>query len=484
MKTKIPGLKPAALWKHFFALAAIPHCSKHEAQAAQYVLAQARRLGLPARQDAAGNVVVTKPASDPAKTGPAVVLQGHLDMVCEKNETTAHDFAKEGIKPVRDGDYIRAQGTTLGADNGIGVAAALAVMEAKDLVHGPMEFLFTIDEETGLTGAFQLGADMLSGNRMLNLDSEEEGAVYIGCAGGMDTVATSPVRTVPLPAGRAVYRLKVAGLKGGHSGLDIATGRGNAIKLAARILWTLRRQYTVDIMTLTGGSKRNAIPRETFVTVALEPGQVAAVQGALRALEADIRSELGSADPDFQILFEPHSSNLERMLDAADAERVVQFLYAGPHGVIAMTPDIPNLVQTSTNLAIVELLPDQVRVSMSHRSSVESHKKDVGRMVAAYCAMAGFAVEQGSGYPGWKPNLQSALLKTAIEVHQKTFRKKPEIKAIHAGLECGIIGEKYPGMDMISIGPIILGAHSPDERVSIPSVAHFWKYLKAMLAEL
>lgn len=485
MQELLKDLEPQLLWKHFLALTAIPHGSKNEAAAAAYVLEQGRAMGLPTTQDAAGNVVITKPATDPAKANsPATVLQGHLDMVCEKNEGTEHDFTKDPLDVYRDGDFIKARGTTLGADNGIGVAAALAVLESTSLKHGPLECLFTIDEETGLTGAFQLDPALLKGTRLLNLDSEEEGAIYIGCAGGMDSVATCPVRMVRPLAGTAACRLKVAGLQGGHSGLEISAGRGNALKLLARVLWRLGDEFALDIASFKGGSKRNAIPREAFATVAVEPAKIADIRQFLAREQADIRAELGKADPDLALELEELGGAPEQVIDPDDAGRVVEFLYACPHGVIAMSPDIPELVQTSTNCAIIETEGERVHVSMSHRSSVEPAKHDVGRMVKAYCTMAGFDVEQGSGYPGWKPNLDSPVLRTAMKVHEQVFQYKPEVKAIHAGLECGIIGEKFPGMDMISFGPDIKGAHSPDERVSVKSVGNFWQFLTALLAEL
>ena len=484
MDKAFKGLQPEGLWKHFAALTRIPRCSKNEAAAAAYVLAEAKRLGLKVKQDGAGNVIVWKPASHKSKKGPAVVIQGHLDMVCEKNEGTKLDFCKDPIPVVRDGDLIKTLGTTLGADNGIGVAAGLALMEATDVKHGPLEFLFTIDEETGLTGAFKLEQGLLKGTRLLNLDSEEEGALYIGCAGGLDTVATKRVRQVRAKAGAKLFRLKACGLKGGHSGLDISQGRGNALKLIARVLLRLTREFDLELASLDGGSKRNAIPREAFALVSVNPAQVEAIGQVLAQMQADVRSELGSADPEFTLLFEPQDALPERVVEPGEALALLRFLYACPHGMLAMTPDMPGLVQTSTNLAIVETTNEIVKVSLSHRSSVESAKKDVGAMVAAYCEMNGFLVEQSSGYPGWKPNLGSALLQTAIRVHEEEFSSRPEIKAIHAGLECGIIGERYPGMDMISFGPNIMGAHSPDERVSISSTGNFWKFLVALIESL
>ena len=476
----LENLEPKLLWKHFAALSAIPRGSKNEKAVAAHVVAEAKRMGLAVRQDQAGNVIVTKPATSGMEKAKPTIIQGHLDMVCEKNEATRHDFAKDPIRLKVDGEWVKADGTTLGADNGIGCAAGLAVMESKDLKHGPLEFLFTIDEETGLTGAFNLEPGSLQGRQLLNLDTEEEGAIYIGCAGGMDSVARRKVALVDSGAGKAAFRLKVTGLKGGHSGLDINTGRGNALKILARALRSLAADFQPEIATLEGGSKRNAIPREAFAVVYLDPGKLDALKAVLAKLQAAVRQELGKADPDLQLLVEP-TQGPGKVFQPADAARVVSFLHACLHGTLAMTADIPDLVQTSTNLAIVETKGDQVSVSMSHRSSVDSAKKDVGAMIRSYCELAGFEVEQGSGYPGWAPNVASPLLGVAKKLHQDLFGKEAHVKAVHAGLECGIIGEKFPGMDTISIGPTIIGAHSPDEKLHVPSVGTFWKFVVALL---
>ena len=481
MSVQLSDLEPKLLWKHFLALSEIPRGSKNEKAVAAHVVAEAKRLGLPAKQDGVGNVLITKPATKGKESAPTTILQGHLDMVCEKNSDIVHDFTKDPIRLVRDGDFIRASGTTLGADNGIGCAAALAVLESTDLVHGPLECLFTIDEETGLTGAFNLSGDFLKGTRMLNLDTEEEGAVYIGCAGGMDSVAKTKVALVSPGAGKKAFRLKITGLRGGHSGVDIHEGRANALKFLGRALRRTAGPFGLEVASLEGGSKRNALPREAFAVVYADPSRAAALVQELAALTAELRAEYGKIEPGISVAIEPAADAPARVFAAADARRIAGFLHASLHGMLAMSPDIPGLVQTSTNLAIIETAGDTVTVSMSHRSSVDSAKKDVGQMIAAHCELAGFDVEQGDGYPGWAPNVGSALLKQSKQVHAKVFGKEPEVKAIHAGLECGIIGEKYPGLDVVSFGPTIQNAHSPTEQVSIPSVAGFWKYLAAML---
>ncbi len=481
MNDSLGNLEPQLLWKHFLALCAIPRGSKNEAAVAAHVVAEAKRMGLSVRQDKVGNVVISKPATKGKEGSPVTVLQGHLDMVCEKNSSVAHDFTKDPIRPVRDGDFVKANGTTLGADNGIGSAAALAVLESTDVAHPALECLFTIDEETGLTGAFNLGEGMLKGTQMLNLDTEEEGAVYIGCAGGVDTVLTTKVRLVPAGAGRKAYRLGVTGLRGGHSGVDIHEGRPNALKLLGRVL---RRAlaHGAKVSSLAGGSKRNALPREAFAVIWLAAKGAKAFGNELAKLQEEARAEFGKIDAGITFSLAPEKKVEPKVFSASDAQRIVSYLHTAPHGVIAMSPDIPGLVQTSTNLAIVETKGNVVTVATSQRSSIAASKKDTADLVAAHAALAGFAADHSDGYPGWAPNVSSPLLAKAKKVHAQVFGAEPAVKAIHAGLECGIISEKFPGMDVISFGPTIQNAHSPDERVSVPSVAGFWKYLKAVLA--
>ena len=482
MTHALSGLEPQLLWDHFAALAAIPRGSKNEAAATAHVVAVGARLGLPVKVDSVGNVLITKPGTKGLETKPAVVLQGHLDMVCEKNSGTVHDFTKDPIRLVVAGNEVKADGTTLGADNGIGCAAALAILESKDVAHPPLECLFTIDEETGLTGANALTPDFLNATRMLNLDTEEEGAIYVGCAGGLDTMAATAVARVAPAAGASPYRISVTGLRGGHSGCDIHEGRVNALKVLARAV-SEAEAFGFAPATLDGGSKRNAIAREGFASGWADPIREPELKAALAKLEADVRSEAGRFD-------NPVNIGLERVdaapnpLGPADAKRIVGFLHAAPHGVLGWSPDIPGLVQTSTNLAIIETKDDEVSFATSQRSSVDSAKKDAGRQMATAMNLAGLEVKQGDGYPGWKPNVSSPILGVAKGVHAELFGKEPEVKAIHAGLECGIIGEKFPKMDTISFGPTIRNAHSPDECVSIPSVQNFWSYLTALLPKM
>ena len=482
MSHALAGLEPKLLWDHFAALAAIPRGSKNEAAATAHVAAVGARLGLPVKVDAVGNVVISKPGTKGLEDRPALVLQGHLDMVCEKNSGTAHDFTKDPIRLIVDGDVVKAGGTTLGADNGIGCAAALAILESKEVAHPPLECLFTIDEETGMTGANALASEFLTAKRMLNLDTEEEGAIYVGCAGGVDTLAATKVARVAPAPGAAAYRIAVTGLRGGHSGCDIHEGRVNALKVLARAV-SAAEAHGFAVATLDGGSKRNAIAREAFAAGWADPVREAELKAAVAKVEADVRSEAGRFDNPVNVALE-RADAAPNPMAAADARRVVGFMHAAPHGVLGWSPDIPGLVQTSTNLAIVETKGDEVSFATSQRSSVESAKKDAGRTMAASMELAGLAVTQGDGYPGWKPNVSSPILGVAKTVHAELFGAEPEIKAIHAGLECGIIGEKFPGMDTISFGPTIRNAHSPDECVSIPSVANFWNYLTALLPRM
>ena len=483
MTHALSGLEPRLLWDHFAALSAIPRGSKNEAAVTTHVVAVAARLGLPAKVDSVGNVLISKPGTPGLETRPAVLLQGHLDMVCEKNSGTVHDFTKDPIRLVVAGDEVKADGTTLGADNGIGCAAALALLESKDLAHPPLECLFTIDEETGLTGANALTSDFLTATRMLNLDTEEEGAIYVGCAGGLDTMASTPITRVAPGAGTSAYRISITGLRGGHSGCDIHEGRVNALKVLARAVSAAVDAFGFAPATFDGGSKRNAIAREAFASGWLDTVREANLKAALAKLEADVRAEAGRFD-------NPVNIGLERLdaapnpIGPADAVRIVGFLHAAPHGVLGWSPDIPGLVQTSTNLAIIETKDDEVSFATSQRSSVDSAKKDAGRQMATSMTLAGLDVKQGDGYPGWKPNIASPILGVAKGVHAEVFGHEPEVKAIHAGLECGIIGEKFPNMDTISFGPTIRNAHSPDECVSIPSVQNFWTYLTALLPKM
>lgn len=485
--TFVASFEPQPLWRHFDDILTIPRASKEEERMRAYVAGVAARRGYSHQVDAAGNVVVRVPASPGREGTPAVVLQSHLDMVNEKNSDVPHDFAKDPIVPRQVGDYLYATGTTLGADNGIGVATMLALLEADDVPHGPLELLFTIDEETGLTGALKLDPALLTGKLLLNLDSEEEGRVTVGCAGGIDTRLDLPLATEPAPAGAVAVDLRLTGLLGGHSGTEIHLQRGNAIKLLARALYTVAHAdgdaVPFSLASFAGGNKRNAIPREATARVVVAPERREALLAAIGKEMAAIAAEYRPVEPGMR--FTTPSADLpERVWTAATARTALALLHGLPHGVLAMSYDIPGLVETSTNVAVVAAENGTLAIQNSTRSSVASEIQAARLRLLALGELAGASATPSDGYPGWKPNLASPLLGVVKAVHRRVLGKDPEVQAIHAGLECGLIGERVPGMDMISIGPQIESPHSPDERVKIPSVADFWRFLTALLDEL
>jgi dipeptidase D len=481
----VSSLEPRRLWGYFMELSKIPRGSKNEAAAARWAVEQALALGLEVETDAAGNVLVRKPATSGREGRPGFALQAHLDMVCEKNEGTAHDFQRDGIAVIRDGEVLRARGTTLGADNGVGVAAALAVVAAGDLPHPALEVLLTVDEETGLTGANAVRSGWLRSTRLLNLDSEEEGELTIGCAGGVDTVASRPVTLAAPAQGRKALRLKVYGLKGGHSGIDIAAGRGNALRVLGQILVEIVRAHDLQLGAVKGGNKRNAIPREATAVLHVDPSRQAALTEDVARLGREWSAALGAFDPGLAVSLEPLQADdaaAGRALAPADAAALIGLLLAAPHGVEAMSPDIAGLVQTSTNLGVAETGERAVEVTFLTRSSIDASKAALASRISAIAALAGFESHGSNGYPGWKPEPGSGIVKLVNGVHQELFGKPMVVKAIHAGLECGILGGKYPGMEMASIGPSMWDVHTPDEHVSIPSVQNFWRLLTAVLA--
>ena len=483
MSTTLGGLKPGHLWRYFEEICGIPHCSGNEKALAQHILETAAGLGLEAKKDKVGNVIVRKKATPGREKALGVILQGHMDMVGDKNSDVAHDFAKDPIRPSIKGEWVQADGTTLGADNGIGLAASLAVMEEKELVHGPLEFLFTVDEETGLTGANKLEKGVLKGKYLLNLDSEEEGTFTIGCAGGADSVVTLPLKR-KAAASKSLYRLKVAGLRGGHSGIDIHQGRANAIKLVARLLAGAADKHRFELVGIEGGNKRNAIPRESWAVLAIEPARARALGAHFKKAFEDVRVEFKTVETGARVEFEKLEGAKDYPMDAASRKALIGLLVALPHGVISMHPEIPGLTETSTNLAIIQTEKKQVQIICSTRSSIASALGATRGVLKAVCELAGARIQLNDGYPGWMPDLQSTLLAKLKEIYRATAGKEPGVVAIHAGLECGIIGEKYPGMEMISFGPTLEHPHSPDERVNIGSVGRFWEFIKAALAGL
>jgi dipeptidase D len=476
----VSSFEPRPLWAHFDRILKIPRGSKEEDRIRRHVIEVAERQGVEHHTDAAGNVLVRKPGTAGREHAPVTILQGHLDMVNEKDSGVAHDFGSDPICPRQEGEWLYATGTTLGADNGIGVAAMLALLEASDVPHGPLELLFTIDEETGLTGASGLDASRLTGRRLINLDSEEEGDVTVGCAGGSGTVLRLPVESGAATGTALTLRLR--GLRGGHSGMNIVLQRGNAVKLLARILTAASEATNFRLVRLEGGNMHNAIPREAEATV-LVAGDAAAFRAAVEAELAAVKAEFQAADPEITLEIGDATSPGRAWTPEATA-KVLRLLEALPHGVLAMSPDIPGLVETSTNLATVKVEGDTLEVGTSSRSSVGSALRATRRRITAIAELAGAAVEHGHGYPGWKPDLKSPLLATVKAVELEVYGHEPNIVAVHAGLECGIIGEKVPGMDMVSIGPQIEAPHSPNERVHVESVGRFWRLLAVVLDRL
>jgi len=466
------NLKPELVWKYFERINEIPRCSKHEEKVAEYVVSVAKKLGHEVERDNVGNVIVRKKATA-HENAPMVTLQAHLDMVCEKNREVKHDFENDPIDMYVDGDMVRARGTTLGADDGIGVATCLALMEDSSIKHGPLEFLFTIDEETGMTGAFGLKEGILKGKMLINVDTEEFGAVYIGCAGGGNSTLTVPVKYKE-KSGKGL-EISIRGLKGGHSGTEIHEGRANSIKLMARVLYNI----DAEIENIEAGDKFNAIPREATAKV-LPSDREDAVKKA-KQFEKIFKNEYSASDPGIEI--KTKECDIDKVLDSTSHRVVKSMLMGLPHGVLAMDQQVKNLVETSTNLAKVRL-SDNLEIMMSSRSSVNSALEATMQSIRAIGELAGAKVEEGSLYPGWKPDLNSRLLKIAKESYKKLYGEEPEIKAIHAGLETGVIGGKYDEMDMISIGPQIEHPHSPDEVVYISSVQKFWDYLIKILENI
>lgn len=476
----IAGLEPAALWKYFEALDRIPRESKNEAAAARFVIGIAKELGLPWQQDAAGNVVVRKPAAPGHEHRPSVCLQGHLDMVCVAVPGKKHDFAKDPITLVRDGGWIAADGTTLGADNGIAVATSLAIMADRSLAHGPLELLFTIDEETGLTGARDLDPALLQSRILINMDSEDEGVLTVGCAGGCDSLGTWKLEADPAPKGAVALDVQVTGMKGGHSGVEIHTQRGNALKLMTRLL----REWTglgARVARFEGGAKRNSIPALATATVVLPKAKADDAREVARCLREAFRAELGAVEPGLDVVVTPAAKKPARVWKRGLQRKVLATLTALPHGVQRMSDAIPGLVETSTNVAVLTQGPRALTLATSQRSLAATNMADMVATVRTILELGGAEVTGTNPYPGWKPNMESTILRVAKDTYRDMYGREPKVEAIHAGLECGIIGEKVPGMDMVSLGPTITGAHSPEERVEIAAVSQVWDYLLAIL---
>lgn len=484
--TVIDGLVPSTLWKKFYEISQVPRPSKSEERIRLYLRNFAGQNYLSMKEDEAGNIVIQIPPKPGFEKSPTVVLQSHVDMVCEKNKDTDHDFMNDPIVLIRDGEWIKADGTTLGADNGIGAAAALAVACDDDFEHGPLELLFTVDEETGLTGVNYLKKGFISGSTLLNLDTEEDGAFYVGCAGGMDTVGTYKIELEQIIDGYQPFAIAISGLLGGHSGINIADGRANAIKLLGMFLDRLSK-FNFQLAFISGGSKRNAIPREAEAVIFMHPDFESKAREIINEYSLESVIEFKNVENNIKVTFEKTDLALVKIDGAYKnslKEKIVNAILAMPHGMISMSPDIPNLVETSTNLATVVEDGAELRIGTSQRSSIESSKRNIARTVRSVFELSGASVRVGDGYPGWQPNMDSKVLKLSKGVFKNLFSKEAEVKAVHAGLECGILANKYPGLDMVSFGPTIEGAHSPDERVKIPDVEKFYRLLKNILTEI
>ena len=484
MNTDLTALKPALVWKHFAAMTQIPRPSFHEEKIRRYVLDVARSLGLECREDAAHNVYVRKPASKGMENRAGVILQAHLDMVPQKNNDKKFDFLKDPIRAYVDGDWVTADGTTLGADNGIGAAAILAVLEDDTLEHGPLEALFTATEETGMAGAFGLKKGLLKGDILLNLDSETEGELYVGCAGGLD--ANIRFRSVPEPTPARNYTaatVAVKGLKGGHSGIQIVCQRANANKLLFRLLRRWTAAHDLLLCSVDGGGLRNAIPREAFAVFGVPAETAGDVCERCRAFAVEIVEEFKYTEPNLQMTLNK-IGGVEWVLDPVTMQSLVGALVGLPNGVLAMSHAVEGLVETSSNLASVKFGAEGIVVTTSQRSSVESAKRYAAQTVEAVLRLSGAEVAHSDGYPGWSPDPDSYLLHVTEQCYERLFAVKPKVRAIHAGLECGLFLEKYPELDMVSFGPTLRGVHSPDERLEIATVQKFWDLLCAVVGSL
>ncbi len=472
----IQNLEPKPVWKHFYSLTQIPRPSKNEAKASEFVEKFGKELGLETIKDEVGNVIIKKPATPGHENKKTVILQGHLDMVPQKNSDTDFDFENDPIQAYVDGDVVKAKDTTLGADNGMGVAAAMAVLEDKNLEHGPIEALFTVDEETGMTGANELKPGLMDGEILINMDSEDEGELYIGCAGGLETNAFFHFKEESVPSDSKAFNIEVKGLKGGHSGLDIHLGRGNANKVLNRILWHANQSIDIRIASIEAGSLRNAIPREATVTVTVPSSDVGEMENFVNEVSEAVKNELSLVEPNISIEMK-ETDMPSSVIDKTTQDNLIRAIYGCPHGVIRMSDAMEGMVETSTNLAVIKEQDGKIRIQTLQRSAVDTAKEDLGNMLRSVFELAGAEVVHEGAYPGWKPNPDSPILQTMKDVYSDNFGKEPKVTAIHAGLECGIISQAYPGLDMISFGPTINYPHSPDEEVNIETVQKFWDFL-------
>ena len=476
-------LKPVSVFKYFAEVCNVPRPSKKEEKIIAYLLDFAQKHQLEYKTDEAGNVLIKKPATPGKENLKTVILQSHIDMVCEKNSDVEHDFLNDPIQTYVDGEWLKAKGTTLGADNGIGMATQLAVLAADDIEHGPIECLFTVDEETGLTGAFALKEGFMDGDILINLDSEDEGELFIGCAGGANTTASFAYQSIDVPQDYFFFQVAIKGLTGGHSGDDINKNRANANKLLNRFLTQLQDKYDFYLCSIDGGNLHNAIPREARALCAVPMKDKENVRIDMNIYTAEIENEFSVTEPNLRTELGSESP-VAHAIDREVVKNLLKSVYAVHNGVYAWSQDMPGLVETSSNLASIKMIDETIKIVTSQRSSILSSRKDMSEMIRAAFELGGAICTTGDGYPGWKPNPSSPILKVAIDSYKRLFGVEPKVKAIHAGLECGLFLEKYPHLDMFSTGPTLRGVHSPDERMLIPTVDKFWKHLLDVLVHV
>lgn len=476
----IRELEPKQLWNYFYEITQIPRPSKKEKKIIEYMKEFGKKNNLETKEDEVGNIIIRKPATKGMENRKGVIFQTHLDMVPQKNSDKKHDFEKDPIETIIDGEWVKANGTTLGSDNGIGVAATMAVLASKDLVHGPVEALFTIDEETGMTGVFGLKKGLLNGDILMNLDSEDEGELYVGCAGGIDVSTVKLYAEEASPKGMTAYKIFAKGLKGGHSGVDIALGRANSNKLMFRFLMQAEADFGIRLAEASGGDLRNAIPRESISILLVPEIKANEFEDFVKGYDKIYKAEFTETEPDLVFICEK-TATPAKVMNQGDQYRIIRAVFVCPNGVIRMSQAMKGLVETSSNLAIVSCKNGKFEAHCLTRSSVDTAKESTAWKIAAVFHLINADVKLVGGYPGWKPDMQSPILKSLSNVYKEMFGKVPEIKAIHAGLECGLIGGVYPNLDMISFGPTIRFPHSPDEKVNIASVGKFWKFIVGAL---
>ncbi len=483
MGKSLSGIEPQIVWDYFEELCQHPRPSKNEVKVIEWLKSWAAQNNYETQSDKTGNLIIRKPATPGMENRKPICIQGHVDMVCEKNRDVEFDFDNDPIQPYIDGDWVKARGTTLGADNGIGIAMGLALMSDPTVKHPPLEILCTLDEETGLTGAITLGTDMLKCEILINLDSEEDGHFTIGCAGGINTSASYKYEADTVPADSVAYEVAIKGGRGGHSGIEIHDGRANAAKFLARLIFSLQKKFDARLSSFDSGNKHNAIPREGFAVVTVPASQEKDFVAFIGEFDKTIRNEYRTKEPELTALC-TKTTIPARVMTKEFQRRLIYSFRAMPHGVSRMSPDIKGLVQTSSNFAVIQTLANEVTVLTSQRSSVESEKINIAERVTAVLELGGAEAKMGDGYPAWEPNMDSPILKSAVEIYEKMYGKKPVIEAIHAGLECGLIGEKYPGMDMLSFGPNLEEVHTPNEKIQISSTQRTWNLLKEIVLNI